>query len=77
MYVVLAVKKNIKFLVIIYRRALRAHKTTTVSVQTDPLSTKLLKEVSIDVQKDLIQMDDQSVETDGAVTIKKERPGGC
>lgn len=36
-----------------------------------------MKDVNIDVQSDLIQTQDQSVETDCAITLKRESLGGC
>ena len=45
--------------------------------QTDPVSTVIMKDVEINVQDDLIVMTDQSVETDGAISIKKDLGGGC
>lgn len=58
------------------RRALLAQKINHVATQTDAHAT-LMREKSIGVQKDLIQMLDKSEHTDGTVTIRKDRPGGC
>lgn len=58
------------------RRALLAQKINHVGTQTDAYAT-LLREKSIGVQKDLIRMVDKSEHTDGTITIRKDRPGGC
>lgn len=58
------------------RRALLAQKINHVGTQTDAYAT-LLREKSIGVQKDLIEMLDKSADTDGTITIRKDRPGGC
>lgn len=36
-----------------------------------------MREKETDIQKDLIGLEDKSMETDGAVTIRSECPGGC
>lgn len=58
------------------RRALLAQKINHIGTQTDAYAT-LMREKSIGVQKDLIQMLDKSADTDGTITIRKDRPGGC
>lgn len=58
------------------RRALLAQKINHVATQTDAYAT-LLREKAIGVQKDLILMHDKSEDTDGTITIRKDRPGGC
>lgn len=58
------------------RRALLAQKICHIGIQTEP-STTLLREQSIDVQKDLIRKMDKSMDTDGVVTIRRECPRGC
>lgn len=58
------------------RRALLAQKINHIGTQTDAYAT-LMREKAIDVQKDLIQMLDKSADTDGTITIRKDRPGGC
>lgn len=57
------------------RRALLAQKINHIGTQTDAYAT-LLREKSIGVQKDLIRMVDKSEDTDGTITIRKDRPGG-
>lgn len=58
------------------RRALLAQKINHVATQTDAYAT-LLREKATGVQKDLILMHDKSADTDGTITIRKDRPGGC
>lgn len=58
------------------RRALLAQKINHVSTQTDAYAT-MLREKSTDVQDDLIVMLDKCEATDGTITIRKDRPGGC
>lgn len=58
------------------RRALLAQRICHVGTQTDMKAT-LVREKEIDVQKDLIEMFDKSMDTDGAVTIRKEYSSGC
>lgn len=58
------------------RRALLAQRISHVATQTES-GAILMREKSIDVQKDLIQMVDKSEDTDGAITIRRDRPGGC
>lgn len=58
------------------RRALLAQRISHVATQTE-FGAILMGEKSIDVQKDLIQMVDKSEDTDGAITIRRDRPGGC
>lgn len=58
------------------RRALLAQKINHVATQTDAYAT-LMREKSIGVQKDLIKMIDKAEHTDGTITIRKDRPGGC
>lgn len=58
------------------RRALLAQRISHTGTQTDS-GAILLREKSIGVQKDLIQMVDKSEDTDGAITIRRDRPGGC
>lgn len=57
------------------RRALLAQKINHVATQTDAYAT-MLRERATGVQKDLILMLDKSADTDGTVTIRKDRPGG-
>ncbi|XP_031619605.1 uncharacterized protein LOC116338469 [Contarinia nasturtii] len=57
------------------RRALLAQKINHVGSQTDAYTT-LLREKAIGVQKDLIKMIDKCEDTDGTITIRKDRPGG-
>lgn len=58
------------------RRALLLQRISHAATQTES-GTILMREKSIDVQKDLIQMVDKSEDTDGAITIRRDRPGGC
>lgn len=58
------------------RRALLAQKINHIGTQTDAYAT-LLREKAIGVQKDLILMLDKSEHTDGTITIRRDRPGGC
>lgn len=58
------------------RRALLAQKICHIGVQTEP-STTLVREQSIDVQKDLIRKMDKAMDTDGVITIRRECPRGC
>ena len=44
-------------------------------VQTDPVHTKLMKEVSTDEQTDLIPMVDEEILTDGNLVIREV--GNC
>lgn len=59
-----------------YYRRLRAGKST-VSSQTDIVPTKLLKEVNLDVQSDLIDYNDVGILTDGSYMMKREGSGEC
>lgn len=60
------------------RRALLAQRITHMATQTDPIfTTVLLREKQTDIQKDLIGLEDKGMETDGAVMIRQEYPGGC
>lgn len=58
------------------RRALLAQKICHIGIQTEPTTT-LVREQSIDVQKDLIRKMDKSMDTDGVITIRRECPQGC
>lgn len=58
------------------RRALLAQRISHIATQTES-GAILMREKSIDVQKDLIRMVDKSEDTDGAITIRRDRPGGC
>lgn len=58
------------------RRALLAQRILHVGTQTD-FGAILMREKSIDAQNDLIQMVDKSEDTDGTITICRDRPGGC
>lgn len=58
------------------RRALLAQRISHVGTQTES-SAVLMREKSIDVQKDLIQMVDKSEDTDGAITIRRDDLSGC
>lgn len=58
------------------RRALLAQKINHIATQTDAYAT-MLREKATGVQKDLILMHDKSADTDGTITIRKDRPGGC
>lgn len=58
------------------RRALLAQKINHVATQTDAYAT-MLREKSTGVQDDLIVMLDKCEATDGTITIRKDRPGGC
>lgn len=60
------------------RRALLAQRINHISTQTDqPYSTTMLmRDQETDIQKDLIGLEDKSMETDGAVTLRQECPGG-
>lgn len=57
------------------RRALLAQRISHVGTQTDS-GAILMREKAIEVQKDLIKMLDKSEDTDGAITIRRDRPGG-
>lgn len=59
------------------RRALLAQRISHVGTQTEDNRAILMRDKSSDVQKDLIQMVDKSEDTDGTITIRKDRPGGC
>lgn len=60
------------------RRALLAQRITHTGTQTDPFKLAvLMREKQTDIQKDLIGLEDKSMETDGAVTLRQECPGGC
>lgn len=60
------------------RRALLAQRITHMGTQTDPFKLAvLMREKTTDIQKDLIGLEDKSMETDGAVTLRQECPGGC
>lgn len=60
------------------RRALLAQRICHMATQTDPIfTTVLLREKQTDIQKDLIGLEDKAMETDGAVMIRQEYPGGC
>lgn len=58
------------------RRALLAQKINHVATQTDAYAT-MLREKSTGIQNDLIVMLDKCEATDGTITIRKDRPGGC
>lgn len=58
------------------RRALLAQKINHIATQTDAHAT-ILREKATGVQNDLILMLDKSADTDGTITIRKDRPGGC
>lgn len=58
------------------RRALLAQKICHIGIQTEP-TTALVREQSIDVQKDLIRKMDKAMDTDGVITIRRECPRGC
>lgn len=58
------------------RRALLAQRITHIGTQTESTAT-LLREKSIGVQNDLILMLDKCEDTDGQITIRNDRPGGC
>lgn len=57
------------------RRALLAQRICHVGTQTD--TVVILREKAIGVQKDLIRMVDKCEDTDGTITIRRDRPGGC
>lgn len=59
------------------RRALLAQRISHIGTQTEDERATLLREKAIDVQTDLIEMLDKAEDTDGTVTIRKDRPGGC
>lgn len=61
------------------RRALLAQRINHMGTQTEhPFSTTMLmREKQTDIQSDLIGLTDASMETDGAVTLRQECPGGC
>lgn len=61
------------------RRALLAQRINHIGTQTEnPYSTTIaVREQQTDIQKDLIGLEDKSMETEGAVTMRQECPGGC
>lgn len=59
------------------RRALLAQRISHIGTQTEDERATLLREKAVDVQTDLIEMLDKAEDTDGTVTIRKDRPGGC
>lgn len=58
------------------RRALLAQRISHIGTQTDDERATLLREKAIDVQTDLIETHDKAADTDGTVTIRRDRPGG-